>query len=159
MPVPTFTDTKGRAWGVEVNVATIKRARKLVQVDLLEVFEGKLLDRLATDPILLADVLYVVCKEQADASSVTDEDFGRALAGDAIDGATKALLESLALFHRSPKVRENFGRIADATEQALTRVQEQVATLLETELPGIVDAAVAQAMSGDLSTSAPASSA
>ena len=67
-------------------------------MNLLEVIEGKLLERLISDPVLLCDVIYSVCKPEADAKSVSDEDFGRAMAGDAIDAATTAVLEELVDF-------------------------------------------------------------
>ena len=37
-------------------------------------------------------------KPEADAQKVTDEDFGRAMGGDALDGATAAFLEELVDF-------------------------------------------------------------
>lgn len=94
----TFADNAGRNWTVQINVDAIKRVRDLVSVNLLEVVEGKLLDRLISDPVLLCDVIYAVCKPEADTKSVTDVDFGRAMAGDAIDNATTALLEELVDF-------------------------------------------------------------
>lgn len=171
--MPKFTDNDKRTWPVEMNITTVKRVRKLLDVDLLAIYEGgSFLARLATDPVLLVDVLYAICKPEADALTVeevidgtrrirryTDEDFGRAMAGDAIDGGTKALMEALALFHRSPEGRANFGRIAEATDQAMRRVEQEIKQKLDRELQGIVDQAVAQALSGDLSTSAPGSSA
>jgi hypothetical protein len=94
----TFSDNAGRTWTVQVNVDAIKRVRDLAQVNLLEVVDGKLLERLVSDPILLCDVIYALCKPEADAKSVSDVDFGRAMAGDAIDAATTALLEELVDF-------------------------------------------------------------
>ena len=97
----TFVDNAGRTWTVAINVDAIKRVRYLADVNLLEVIEGKLLERLIGDPVLLCDVIYSVCKPEADAKAsggITDVDFGRAMAGDAIDGATTALLEDLVDF-------------------------------------------------------------
>ena len=94
----TFVDNAGRTWTVAINVDAIKRVRDLADVNLLEVIEGKLLERLIGDPVLLCDVIYSVCKPEADAKNVTDVDFGRAMAGDAIDGGTTALLEDLVDF-------------------------------------------------------------
>jgi len=94
----TFADNAGRNWTVQINVDAIKRVRDLVSVNLLEVVEGKLLDRLISDPVLLCDVIYAVCKPEADTKTVSDVDFGRAMAGDAIDAATTALLEDLVDF-------------------------------------------------------------
>jgi hypothetical protein len=103
--MPTvFADNKGRKWDVMVNVSTVKRVRSLTSVDLMSVVEGKdLLVRLSSDPILLCDVLFAVVKPQADAGSVTDEDFGSSLAGDAIADAANALLEGIINFFPSPK--------------------------------------------------------
>lgn len=101
----TFNDNAARSWTVQVNVDAIKRVRDLAQVNLLEVVEGKLLERLISDPILLCDVIYCLCKPEADSKSVSDVDFGRAMGGDAIDGATTALLEELVDFFPQAKRR------------------------------------------------------
>ena len=101
----TFNDNAARSWTVQVNVDAIKRVRDLAQVNLLEVVEGKLLERLISDPILLCDVIYCLCKPEADAKSISDVEFGRAMAGDAIDGATTALLEELVDFFPQAKRR------------------------------------------------------
>jgi hypothetical protein len=94
----TFTDNAGRTWTVAINVDTIKRVKSLLSVNLMEAVEGKLLERLVSDPVLLCDVIYAVCKGEADAKGISDEDFGRAMAGDAIDLGTQALLEELCDF-------------------------------------------------------------
>ena len=94
----TFNDNAGRTWTVTVNVDAIKRVKSLLSVNLMEAVEGKLLERLVSDPVLLCDVIYAVCKPEADAKGVSDEDFGRSMAGDAIDLATTAMLEELCDF-------------------------------------------------------------
>ena len=107
----TFTDNKGRIWTLEVTVATVKRVRALCRVDLNSIVEldknnkpsAELLERLSSDPVLLVDVLYAVCKPQADKLGVTDEDFGEAMAGDAIEYATSALLEEIIDFFPEAK--------------------------------------------------------
>jgi hypothetical protein len=101
----TFNDNAARSWTVQVNVDAIKRVRDLAEVNLLEVVEGKLLERLISDPVLLCDVIYCLCKPEADAKSISDVEFGRAMAGDAIDGATTALLEELVDFFPQAKRR------------------------------------------------------
>lgn len=94
----TFLDNAGRTWTVNINVFTVRRVKDLLSVNLLEAIEGKLLEQLSTDPILLCDVIYAICKPEADAQQVTDEEFGRAMGGDAIDRAATALLEDLIDF-------------------------------------------------------------
>lgn len=80
-----FTDNAGRDWIVEINVSALKRIKGLTGTDLLEAIDGPLVERLIRDPVLLCDVVYAACKPQADERQVSDEDFGRAMAGDAID--------------------------------------------------------------------------
>jgi len=94
----TFKDNAGRAWTVTVNVDAVKRVRSLLNVNLLEVLDGKLIERLAGDAVLLCDVLYALVKPEADERKVTDEEFGRSMAGDAIEQGTTALLEELVDF-------------------------------------------------------------
>ena len=93
-----FTDNQARSWTVTINVAALKRVRTLLDVDLLEVFGGQLLEKLVSDPVMLCDVIYALCKPDADARSVSDEDFGRSMGGDSIETGTMALLEELADF-------------------------------------------------------------
>ena len=96
----TFTDNAGRTWTVALNVTALKRVKSLCGVDLLDAVNdgGKLLERLTGDPVILCDAIFALCKEQADAKSITDVDFGCAMAGDPIEAATTALLEELVDF-------------------------------------------------------------
>ena len=101
-----FTDTKERVWDVELNVRQMKRVRDVLGIDLVNVIQaGKdgavatdTLDRVANGPILLVDILWVLCEVQAKAAGVTDDDFGSSLAGDSISDATRAFLDELVDF-------------------------------------------------------------
>jgi hypothetical protein len=99
----TFADTLGRTWTVTINVDVIRRVRSLLNINLLEAVEGRLLERLITDPVLLCDILFVVIQPEAVAKDISDEDFGRSLGGDVLDLATTALLEELVDFFPSAK--------------------------------------------------------
>jgi len=153
----TFTDNAGRTWTIAINVDAIKRVRGLLDVDLLDILDGQLIERLYRDPVLLCDVVYAVCKPEADAKGVSDEDFGRAMAGDAIEHATKALLEELVGFSPSPRDRANLQRILEMTWNVMDKARDAIEAKLAT-----VNAedfvAQALAMSGVSSGSAPASS-
>ena len=71
MPAPThqFTDSKGRAWSVAVNVGALKRCVDLAGIDLAETVEGDLFDRLALDPILLCNTLAAICRPEMQRSA------------------------------------------------------------------------------------------
>jgi len=145
----TFKDNSQREWTVEINVAALKRVKSLVGVDLLGVLDGTLVERLIGDPVLLCDVVYAVCKPQADEREVSDEDFGRAMAGDAIEHATGALLEELVSFCPSPRDRANLGRVLKATRDVMDKARDIVEARLESgELEKVAEKALAQAQMG-----------
>jgi hypothetical protein len=154
----TFEDTAGRKWAVVITVDTIKRVRGLLNVDLLEITDGSLIEKLIRDPVLLCDVVYAVCQPEADQQGVSDVQFGQAMAGDAIERATQALLEELVDFSPSPRDRANLRQVLHKTYQ----VMDQARDLIEAKLSSAaLDQAVAQALAtaGDSSGSAPASAA
>lgn len=124
-----FIDSSGRVWVVDINVATVKRVKTLAQVNLLEVVQGELIERLSTDPVLLADVLYAVCQPQALREQVSDEAFGQALAGDVIDRATTALLEGLIEFFPEPR-----RRLLEKATAKYRQVQTKALELVEANL-------------------------
>lgn len=125
----TFKDSTGKEWQIDINVDAVKRVRSLVDVDLMDAVSGKLAIELADDPIRLVDTVYALCKPQADAAGITDDAFGRAMAGDAIDSATTALLEELVGFfprHRRRVLEASLNRAkvlqSQAVEEALTAI-------------------------------------
>ena len=118
----TFKDNADRTWTVTVNVDAIKRVRSLLSIDLMEAVEGKLIERLIGDPVLLCDVIYCLCKDDADSRGITDEEFGSAMAGDAIELATTALLEELVDFFPQGK--------RQLLRKALAKLETLQATML-----------------------------
>ncbi len=124
-----FTDNAGRKWTLAINVDTIRRVRTVLKVDLLEAVEGKLIERLAGDPILLCDVIYVICQPEADSKAISDEEFGRAMAGDAIDTATTSLLEELVDFfprNRRQLLAKALEKFRDLETKAIALVNQQL---------------------------------
>jgi hypothetical protein len=159
----TFKDTNGRDWLVTVNVATVKRIKEKLNIDLLDKLGIQLLEGIAADPIRLADVLYVIVEAQAAAVNppITDVDFGSALSGDSLEEASVALMEAIADFFPSArrkmiqdalgKVKEVEKRLLDraATMLASDQLNEQIEKILSESLPA----------SGQSSISPPAQSA
>ena len=145
-----FHDNAGRNWTVTLNVATLKRIRALTEIDLINIISldehrkpnVELLERLSEDPILLVDVLYAACKPEADSQNVTDEQFGAAMAGDAIEHATNALLEELVSFFPDPK-RKVLQKILDANRRFGETLKRKVEAELNT-LDAKIDQEVAR---------------
>ena len=139
----SFKDNKGRTWEISLNVLQMKRIRARLGVDLVNVItldkdgavKVDLVDRIANDPCLLVDILWVLVEDQAKKAGVSDAEFGEALAGE----ATKAFLDELVDFFPAPRrlflkkavevARKYTGEWTSALEKALDdpKLNERIA--------------------------------
>jgi hypothetical protein len=156
----TFTDSRSRVWELNLNVYEMKRLRAALGIDLVNVItldakgsvQVDLIDRIANDPCLLVDILWVLVSEQAAKANVTDEDFGASLAGDTIEQATTAFLDELVDFF--PGAKRLF--LKKAVELARKYTAELTTSLDQALQSPELEKKVAESMSS--STSSPASS-
>jgi hypothetical protein len=140
----TFVDNAGRVWCIQIHVAAVKRVRGLVGVDLFalvdEEFAG--LSKLLGDPVSLVDVLYCLCKDEADKRTVTDEDFGRSMGGDALEKAVEAFLAELTDFFPDARVRAALQKILTVSR----RIRDIVLTEAIDELEKVDADSLAQTL-------------
>jgi hypothetical protein len=124
----SFKDNQGATWSIEITVTTVKRLKNELDLDLMKIAEpdSDLLDRLAGDPILLVDALWVICRDNA---TITDEEFGQRMGGESIDNAVMALMEAIADFFpraRREILRKMIAKARQAEETVLSRVSEKM---------------------------------
>ena len=129
----SFVDNSRRTWEVAINVAAVKRIRGLLGIDLYALVDDgfKSLSKLVSDPVTLADVLYCLCKDQADKQSISDEDFGRALAGDAITQAADAFVEELIDFFPDARARASLRKAIEAGKTVRDKVLSHAEKILD----------------------------
>lgn len=120
----SFKDTEGRAWTIGIHVLAVKRVRALAEVDLYALMDGSFeaLGRLTEDPCKLVDVLYVLCRDEAERRGLTDEDFGRSLGGDSLQQAIEAFVAELVDFCPDPRRREALARMMETGKSLQTRM-------------------------------------
>jgi len=147
-----FKDIKGESWELTINVAAIKKVRDLLNADLLDV-QGTL-PRLLADPIFLVDVLYCLCKSQADAKNISDEQFGEGMAGDCLGAAKNTLVEELKSFFPTPEERQAVDRLIKKGNEMIGLLREK--SLLKLELTDM-DAKADEILKlfGEISTNSP----
>ena len=126
-----FKDCKGRAWDVEINVWTVKRVNDLLKIDLDGIIGDNMepLDKLTRSFARLIDVIYVLCKSQADKAQVTDEDFGRSMAGQALEDAAEAFMLELSDYFPpsgGKKLRQLLAKGKQAVELIREELQEKI---------------------------------
>jgi hypothetical protein len=129
----SFVDNSRRTWEIAINVAAVKRIRGLLGIDLYSLVDDgfKSLSKLVSDPVTLADVLYCLCKDQADKQSISDEDFGRALAGDAITQAADAFVEELIDFFPDARARASLRKAIEAGKTVRDKVLSHAEKILD----------------------------
>lgn len=129
----TFRDTKGREWQVEVNASTVKRVKTLLGVLLTDAVDNKceLFARLHDDMGLIVDVLYALCKPQADAAGVTDEQFGEGFAGDVLTAGHEALIAELNDFFPNAQQRKNLALLREKMLKVTDLIQAEGARRIE----------------------------
>jgi hypothetical protein len=128
----TFKDTTGQEWEIAVPVSAAKRVRQLTGVDLYDLNDGSLFHQL-DNPITLVDVLYVLCKPQADARGVDDLQFGSRVPPAALEDITDAIVvESAAMLYpaaRREAVLELWRRIRELRDQIGRKLVEKIQAL------------------------------
>jgi hypothetical protein len=117
-----FLDAAGRKWTLTVTAGTIKTVRSEAGIDLAD-HTGATLDRLANDPVLLVDTLWLLVRDQARGRDLTDRDFGEGLVGDAIDAASAALEEAICDFFPQAR-RLILRRLADTAARVRRRTAD-----------------------------------
>ncbi|WP_442511649.1 hypothetical protein SH528x_003334 [Novipirellula sp. SH528] len=131
-----FIDRRGRVWIVDIDNTTLRRVKALTDVRLLDAIDGDLITQLSSDPLLLGDVLFAICKPQADQQDVDDEAFAEGLAGDAIDEACKAVVDALIAYFPESR-RRLLRKAADKQRLIETRGLEAIERRLDD--PKLVD--------------------
>jgi len=158
-----FIDRRGRVWIVDIDNTTLRRVKALTDVRLLDAIDGDLISQLSSDPLILGDVLFAICKPQADQQDVDDDSFAEGLAGDAIDEACKAMVDALVAYF--PESRRRLLRKA-ADKQKMIETRGLAAIEKRLDDPNLVDRIMedierklAVPTSSDSSSASPASSA
>lgn len=126
----TFKTTDGREYVVRLDAPRIKACRDATSVDLGALDFSSAAAQLAADPVLLVDVLWVLCREQAITYGVSDRAFGECLVGDAIEEAARALVLARADFSPT-RTRSAILRQLEMSDRVRAKATELVTAQLE----------------------------
>jgi len=117
--MPTFQDNADREWRLSLDAPKIKAVRESADPEFLKGEAVKTYQRLSSDPVTLCMVIAELCRSERDSRKLTDEQFYEGLAGDALDGATEALVGAINSFiPRSQRM------LAEATAERNSQIRE-----------------------------------
>lgn len=134
----TFNDKTKTPWTLELTVGSARRVKADTTVDLVNIIsldgDGKAsmktLEKLIEDPFALVNVIFSLCKPQAEKAGITDEAFAELLDADAVEAAANALVEEIINFTPAAKrkaltkIHQIAQRIAAKNEAALDQILE-----------------------------------
>jgi hypothetical protein len=103
-----FKDSKGREYELVVTVKTLQVCKAEKELDLAKLlYPGSHeIQRITDDPILMCELCYLVSQHRLPTEQrIPIQDFYDSLAGDALDEAMGALLDSIADFYPRPEQR------------------------------------------------------
>jgi hypothetical protein len=159
--VQKFKDNAGRDWIIAINVPSVDRVLAATDVDLFSIIEdsGTLFKKLGNVRTLVR-VLYVLCEPQVQKLNLQPEDFAAAIAGDALDSATKALLEDLTGFFQQDQRRTLKAVLVKAEEASQVRSEDLIGKIKALDIRTILAEAAETARpqaSAERSIASPAS--
>lgn len=123
----TFQDNKNQEWQIALTYASVKRVKDLLDIDLTKAMEGDppMFRVVQEDLLLLCNILYVVCKPQADAKGITDEQFGELLGDVQIFAASNAFYAEWVGFFRNLQ-RPESATMLEKQRSLMTRAYAKV---------------------------------
>lgn len=122
--MPSFKDNKDRPWELMIDAPAAMKIRAEWDAKFLlnDGAEDNTYTRLATDPVLLCGVVYLLCEKQRKEREISDEDFYLQVMGDAIDRATEAMLAAIVNFTPA-RTREILQAVASLTSMQAKAVE------------------------------------
>ena len=128
----TFKDTAGRTWSLSLTIGSAKKIRDLLEIDLFGDDISTIVTDLASDPVRLAGVLWVLVSDEAAAKDINEDDFFGAFSGDVIEAATDLFLEELVQLYPEKK-RVILHKILEKIRSAELRILEQAQAMVESD--------------------------
>lgn len=128
----TFKDASDREWSLDFNIATARalraKTREALDVDFMDY--AALLASL-NDPFFAADLLFLVCSEQAKERGIDAEEFGRGLKGRALFDAVAELTAEYLDFFPDPTTAEKMKAFVERNRDFQSRLCDAICSKTE----------------------------
>lgn len=133
-----FTDKNKDKWEIEITVGTAKRVKADCGVDLINITdfakqtgdEETPLETLMNDPMLVVEVLYSLCRNQAASKGITGEAFGELFDYETIQSAVSALVEEIINF-TPPVKRKVLIKMYEQGQRVMGEAEREAEKILE----------------------------
>lgn len=147
---PTFTDSTNKTWSLSLTAPLVRKIQQATTINLTNL-KADPFEKLAMDPLLLADVLWMICETEATKSGLDAEQFLTQIAPN-IDDAVTALEAAVANFFPASKrslILSLRSQNETMTKNATTKAMETL-TKNQPEIERAMETAMTKALQKDL---------
>jgi hypothetical protein len=134
-----FKDKHKKDWTIELTVGSARRVKAETEIDLINAIslgnDGASIseiEKLINDPFKLVDVLFALCRDQAEKDSVSGEQFAELFDADAIEAAANALVEELINFSPAAK-RKALMKLYQTAQRIAAKNEAELEKILESD--------------------------
>lgn len=128
--MPSFKDNEGREWSVSIDLFSVGEVHRDTGVSIYTLMDDEMkgLAELCdnANKHVLANVVYLLCKEKADERNLTARDFAKALKGDPIEAMEFAFCEALADFFPDARRRDAIHKMIAAGKRMRDKLLERL---------------------------------
>ena len=134
-----FRDPSERLWEIKINVASIRRVREMLGIDLATFLDDRMqqLGELLNKPERFVDVLFVLLQGQAEKYGISDVQFGEMMAGEILETASEQFVQELLDFFPSAKMRvvgrEVIAKAKQLSEEMAQQAKQRIGQINVTE--------------------------
>ncbi len=132
-----FQDSQGREYDARITLGTAIAIKRETGINLSDIGDGSVLDRISNDPELLVGVLWLAVRDSAAQHQITPEQFGESLGGDTLHAAVQSLLNAIVLFS-PPSARTALQKMVDLSRQTQTLAGQRVEDALTHVTPEMI---------------------
>lgn len=123
----TFTDKNGKDWLITIDVEAVHQCREQLDVDVVGLVDDGMagLGKLLVDPVTFTNVVYVICKEEAEKQNLDLRAFRKSLGGPSLLQASDAFVEALIDFFPDPRQRAGLTKVIEKARKLSSLAMEQ----------------------------------
>ena len=135
----TFKDKNKNDWTIELTIGSARRVKADTEIDLINAISLEKdgasiseIEKLINNPFKLVDVLFSLCRNQAEKNSISDVDFADLFDADAIEAAANALVEEIILFSPAAK-RKALMKLYQTAQRIAAKNEAELEKILESD--------------------------
>lgn len=140
-----FTDANGRDWTIELNISTARSIRLKMQKDIrfdqYDFMDYAGILAAIYDVFFAADLLYIVCSEEAEERNVGAWEFGEALKGKILFDAIAAFVAEYLDFFPDPTTAQKMREVVEKTKERNEALRDAIIDAWQSRVSTVIEEA------------------